>query len=94
MKLRVVFAGTPAFALPPLAALAEQHQLVGVLTQPDRPAGRGRVLTASPVKQAAVALGVPVIQPLRLRGDAAALQNTLAQLREWQPDVMVWSRTA
>ncbi len=89
MKLRVVFAGTPAFALPPLAALAEQQQLVGVLTQPDRPAGRGRVLTPSPVKQAAEALGVPVIQPSRLRGDAAALQATLAQLREWQPDVMV-----
>jgi methionyl-tRNA formyltransferase len=89
MKLRVVFAGTPAFALPPLAALAEQHQVMGVLTQPDRPAGRGRVLTASPVKQAAAARGIPVLQPARLRGDAEALQSTLLQLREWQPDVMV-----
>ena len=60
MQLRVVFAGTPAFALPPLAALHAQHRLVGVLSQPDRPAGRGRVLTASPVKQAAQQLGVPV----------------------------------
>jgi methionyl-tRNA formyltransferase len=89
MKLRVVFAGTPAFALPPLAALAQQHQLVGVLTQPDRPAGRGRALAPGPVKQAALALGVPVMQPARLRGDSEALQATLAQLRQWQPDVMV-----
>jgi methionyl-tRNA formyltransferase len=89
MQLRVVFAGTPAFALPALTAMAAQHQVVGVLTQPDRPSGRGRVLTASPVKQAALALNVPVIQPLRLRGDADALQSTLAQLNRWQPDVMV-----
>jgi methionyl-tRNA formyltransferase len=89
MKLRVVFAGTPAFALPPLAALYGQHNLVGVMTQPDRPAGRGRALTASPVKQAAQAYGVPVIQPLQLRGDAVALEQTLATLGEWQPDVIV-----
>jgi methionyl-tRNA formyltransferase len=89
MKLRVAFAGTPEFALPPLVALAQAHDLVGVLTQPDRPAGRGRVLTPSPVKQAALALGLPVIQPLRLRGDADSLQTALVQLRAWQPDVMV-----
>jgi methionyl-tRNA formyltransferase len=89
MKLRVVFAGTPAFALPPLAALHAQHELVGVMTQPDRPAGRGRVLTPSPVKEAALGYGVPVMQPERLRGDAAALEQTLATLREWQPDVIV-----
>jgi methionyl-tRNA formyltransferase len=89
MQARVVFAGTPAFALPALAALVAKHCVVGVLTQPDRPSGRGRVLTASPVKQAAQALEVPVIQPQRLRGDAAALQATLSQLQVWQPDVMV-----
>jgi methionyl-tRNA formyltransferase len=89
MQLRVVFAGTPAFALPALNAIASQHHVAGVLTQPDRPAGRGRVLTASPVKQAALALRVPVIQPLRLRGDAAALQATLNALHEWKADVMV-----
>jgi methionyl-tRNA formyltransferase len=89
MQLRVAFAGTPAFALPALAALRAAHHLVGVLTQPDRPAGRGRVTTASPVKQAATGYGVTVIQPQRLRGDPGELAATLAALRQWQPDVMV-----
>jgi methionyl-tRNA formyltransferase len=89
MKLRVAFAGTPAFALPPLHALAGRHSLVGVMTQPDRPAGRGRQLAASPVKEAAIALSVPLIQPARLQGDAAALAATLAQLASWQADVLV-----
>jgi methionyl-tRNA formyltransferase len=89
MKLRVVFAGTPAFALPPLAALHAAHTLVGVLTQPDRPAGRGRELAASPVKQKALEYGVTVLQPQRLRGDAVALEQTLARLHALQPDVMV-----
>ncbi len=89
MTLRVAFAGTPAFAVPPLRALYAEHALVGVLTQPDRPAGRGRELTASPVKQAALALGLPVLQPARLRGDQHDLEATLAQLLTWRPDVMV-----
>ena len=89
MSLRVAFAGTPAFAVPPLKALHARHQVVGVLTQPDRPAGRGRELAASPMKQAAQALGLPVLQPQRLRGDPTALQATLAQLSAWRPDVMV-----
>jgi methionyl-tRNA formyltransferase len=89
MSLRVAFAGTPAFAVPPLHALHAHHQVVGVLTQPDRPAGRGRELAASPVKQAAQALGLPVLQPQRLRGDPQVLAATLAQLSAWRPDVMV-----
>ena len=89
MSLRVVFAGTPAFAVPPLRALHSRHQVAGVLTQPDRPAGRGRELAASPVKQVAVELGLPVVQPVTLRGDPAALAATLAQLSCWRPDVMV-----
>lgn len=89
MKLRVAFAGTPAFAVPALRALAGVHQIVGVLTQPDRPAGRGRALAASPVKQAALALGVPVAQPLRLRGAEDAVRAALATLQSWRPDVMV-----
>jgi methionyl-tRNA formyltransferase len=83
--LRIVFAGTPEFALPALAALAASgHRLVGVLTQPDRPAGRGRALRASPVKQRALELAIPVAQPRRLEGDAA-----LAPLRAWQPELIV-----
>jgi methionyl-tRNA formyltransferase len=93
MKLRVAFAGTPDFALPPLAALHGAHQLVGVLTQPDRPSGRGRLLTPGPVKQAAIDYGVPVLQPPRLRGNgadvASSLATTLATLHELQPDVLV-----
>jgi methionyl-tRNA formyltransferase len=82
--LRVAFAGTPEFALPALAAVHAHHQIIGVLTQPDRPSGRGRRLTASPVKQAALALGLPVAQPPNLKDDAAR-----AQLESWQPEVLV-----
>ncbi|HET7651319.1 MAG TPA: methionyl-tRNA formyltransferase [Gammaproteobacteria bacterium] len=84
-RLRIAFAGTPEFALPALDALAASpHQLVGVWTQPDRPAGRGRKLSASPVKQRALQLGLTVHQPVTLRdADArAAIQRTA-------PDVMI-----
>src|SRR5687767_15954713 len=84
-QLRVAFAGTPDFALPPLHALwASRYQLVGVLTQPDRPKGRGLQLTASPVKQAALGYGVPVAQPQTLK-----TEESREALREWQPDVLV-----
>src|SRR3954470_16900512 len=67
-SLRIAFAGTPQFALPALRALlASRHQLVGVLTQPDRPAGRGRELRASPVKLLALEHSVPIAQPATLR---------------------------
>ncbi len=89
MKLRVAFAGTPDFALPPLAALHGAHHLVGVLTQPDRPSGRGRRVMPGPIKQAALDYGVPVLQPQRLRGNDAGAATSLATLRDWQPDVMV-----
>ena len=83
--LRIVFAGTPEFALPALDALAaSSHRLVGVLTQPDRPAGRGRALRASPVKQRALELGLPLAQPRRFEDEAA-----LAPLRAWQGELMV-----
>jgi methionyl-tRNA formyltransferase len=82
--LRAVFAGTPEFALPALAALREHHEIVAVLTQPDRPAGRGRRLTASAVKRAALAAYLPLAQPDSLRSDAAR-----AQLAAWRPDVIV-----
>jgi methionyl-tRNA formyltransferase len=83
--LRVAFAGTPDFALPAFHALAgSRHPLVGVLTQPDRPKGRGRQLAASPVKLAALQRGVPVSQPVTLKTEADR-----ADLAAWQPDVLV-----
>jgi len=89
MTLRVVYAGTPAFAVPALAALCSRHAVAGVLTQPDRPAGRGRHLTASPVREFAAQQGVLVLQPVSLRGKDSDLESTLAQLAQWRPDVMV-----
>jgi methionyl-tRNA formyltransferase len=65
--VRVLFYGTPEFALPTLDAVLARHQVVAVVTQPDRPAGRGQHLTPPPVKARALAHGVPVIQPPRLR---------------------------
>jgi len=92
-RLRVVFAGTPEFARVALEAIAAAgHEIVLVMSQPDRPAGRGMKLQASPVKQCAVANGWPVAQPRSLRLDgkypdeAAAARDTLLALK---PDVMV-----
>ena len=76
--LRIAFAGTPAFAVPSLEALlASEHDIAAVVTQPDRPAGRGRRLTAPPVKELAQAAGVAVLQPERL--DAEALRAGVGQ---------------
>lgn len=66
-QLRTVFFGTPAIAVPALRALAETTQLAGVVCQPDRPAGRGMKLSACPVKQTAIELGVEVHQPVRVK---------------------------
>jgi len=83
--LRLVFAGTPEFAVPSLhACLASGAQVVAAYTQPDRPAGRGRKLAASPVKQAAVAAGIAVEQPETLRDESVR-----ARLREYAPDLLV-----
>jgi methionyl-tRNA formyltransferase len=83
--LKIIFAGTPAFAASSLQALLDsEHEVVAVYTQPDRPAGRGRKLTASPVKALALEHGLPVLQPVSLRDEAA--QQTLA---DFQADVMV-----
>jgi methionyl-tRNA formyltransferase len=71
---RVVFAGTPNFAVPTLLALSSAPvELAGVFTQPDRPAGRGKALTPSPVKEAALAQGLSVYQPERIRDDVPVL---------------------
>ncbi|WP_343818013.1 methionyl-tRNA formyltransferase [Dyella marensis] len=83
--MRVVFAGTPEFSVPCLEACrASGAEVVAVYTQPDRPAGRGRKLTPSPVKQAALAAGIPVEQPESLKSQEA--RDTLAA---WRADLMV-----
>lgn len=82
--MRIVFAGTPEFAVASLRAAARHHQVVAVYTQPDRPAGRGRGLAPSPVKLEAIARGIPVFQPESLKDEAAQ-----QQLRDLQPDLMV-----
>lgn len=82
--MRIVFAGTPAFAVPSLGAAHARNEVVAVYTQPDRPAGRGRGLTASPVKLDAVQRGIPVLQPLSLRK-----ASTQQALRDLQPDLMI-----
>ncbi len=69
--MRTIFIGTPEFAVPSLEALARRHDVRLVVTQPDRPAGRGRKLQAPPVKRCAAALGLPVLQPERIREPAA-----------------------
>jgi len=83
---RVVFMGTPDFAVPALQGLlaAPAYSVVGVVTQPDRPAGRGRELRASPVKRVAQAAGIPVFQPRTLRTPEA-----FDHLAGWQPDLIV-----
>ncbi|WP_455381118.1 methionyl-tRNA formyltransferase [Salinispira pacifica] len=68
--MRLLFAGTPPIAVPSLQLLAAKHQIVGVLTAPDRPSGRGRALEPAAVKRAAVELGLPLFQPERLGADA------------------------
>lgn len=76
--------GTPAFAVPALRALAEHGLVVGVVTQPDRPAGRGRPTAESPIAQLATQLGLPLIRPARLRDP-----EPMSQLAAWAPDLIV-----
>jgi methionyl-tRNA formyltransferase len=88
----IVFMGSPEFALPSLHALhalagsqtSQEHQIVGVVTQPDRASGRGRELKPPPVKTLALELSIPVIQPEKLRAPEA-----MAQLRAWAPDLII-----
>ena len=82
--MRIVFAGTPEFAVPSLRAVLDRGEVVAVYTQPDRPAGRGRGLQASPVKIEALARGIDVLQPETLR-----TQVSRDALRALKPDVMV-----
>lgn len=89
-RARVIFMGTPEFATPSLRALVEAAprtgwQVVAVFTQPDRPAGRGRQMVSSPVKQMAMTFGLPVLQPTSLRKDPSAVEA----LRLLAPDLIV-----
>ena len=83
--MRVVFMGTPEFAVPSLEHLIlNQYQVVAVYTQPDRPAGRGRSMVPSPVKKAALTRALPVLQPVSLKD-----KDAVAQLAGFSPDVIV-----
>jgi methionyl-tRNA formyltransferase len=82
--LRIVFMGTPQFAVPSLQTLLATQQVVGVVTQPDKPAGRGRQLQFSPVKETAVAANIPLYQPNSLRSEAA-----VDPIRAWNPDIII-----
>lgn len=84
MKAQVLFMGSPEFAVPVLEALMAHHQVVGVVTQPDKPAGRGRKLRPPPVKEVALAHSLPLLQPKSLREE-----TVLSWLRERHPDVIV-----
>ncbi|MDX1351900.1 MAG: methionyl-tRNA formyltransferase [Thiomicrorhabdus sp.] len=83
--LRIIFAGTPDFSVAPLQTLIDsEHEVIAVYTQPDRPAGRGRKLTASPVKQLALAHNIPVFQPESLRN-----QEAQDELKALNADIMI-----
>ena len=84
MTTRIIFMGSPDFAVPALQALAEHYTVCGVVTQPDRPSGRGMTLSPPPVKAAALELGLAVIQPEKLRSPEA-----FQQLVDWSPDLIV-----
>ncbi len=83
--MKILFWGTPAFAVPSLRVLDDEgFEIVGVVTQPDRPAGRGRHLVPSPVKEVALDLGLTVLDPERPRGD-----DFLREIRSLEPDVSI-----
>ncbi|HUL01554.1 MAG TPA: methionyl-tRNA formyltransferase [Nitrospirota bacterium] len=83
--MRLIYMGTPQFAVPPLRALAEVgHDIISVVTRIDKPAGRGKILLATPIKRAAQEKGIPVLQPGRVR-DAEFAE----QLHELAPDVII-----
>src|SRR5579872_5701044 len=82
--MRLIFLGTPEFAVPMLAAVTGKHEVLAVVTQPDRPKGRGHELSAPPVKQAALRLGIPIYQPDRIRRPEAQ-----AHLASLAPEIMV-----
>ena len=84
-NLRIVFMGTPDFSVPSLAALHDKgYDIAAVYTQPDKQRGRGKKVSFSPVKEKAVELGIPVLQPVTFKDEAV-----VAELRAFQPDVII-----
>jgi len=84
-KLRLIYFGTPPFAVPTLRALVgSEHQIVALVSQPDRPSGRGQHVTPTATKQVGLEAGVPILQPTRLRDD-----EFLATIASYQPDLGV-----
>ena len=84
LSMRVVFMGSPQFSVPSLEAISSRYEIVGVFTQPDRPAGRGRKLQASAVKTASLDLSIPIFQPKKIRQE-----DTVTQLIKLSPDVII-----
>lgn len=84
MKKSVVFFGSPDFAVPSLTALLKEYDVRGVVSQPDRPSGRGKVMTSPPVKLAALTHEIPVLQPNRLKDP-----GVVEQLKAWDADVYI-----
>lgn len=82
--MRVIFMGTPEFAVPTLTALIQEHEVIAVFTQPDKPKGRGKAMTFPPVKEKAAEYQIPVYQPVRVREEAV-----IEEIREMAPDVIV-----
>jgi len=78
--MKIIFAGTPEFAVAPLKALAQKHEIVAVFTQPDRKAGRGKKLTAPPVKEYALEIGAPVFQPTSLKDQSELISGFNADI--------------
>ncbi len=84
MSIKVVFFGSPEFAIPSLISIHKEYDIVGVVTQPDRPAGRGKVITPSPVKVLAQNYSLPILQPNRLKDP-----GVMEQLLKWNADVYI-----
>jgi methionyl-tRNA formyltransferase len=83
--MRIVFMGTPTFAVPSLLMLMEEgHELISVVTQPDRPVGRKRILTPPPIKEVAVGKGIPVYQPGKIR-----LKDGISHIRDLNPELII-----
>ena len=84
-KMRIVFMGTPDFSVPALTALVEAgHDVIAVVTQPDKPKGRGKLVQMTPVKEKALEYGIPVYQPVKARDP-----EFVSLLKEMKPDAMV-----